>query len=128
MSDGPHWEIRVDPDAAVLRATLSGDFDLPLWMRVLEAVPDTPGFRPGMSSVFDCRGARFQLSAADAQRIAAYVATRTDKRGSDFRSAFVVDRDVDYGVSRMIQMMLDGLPFQTRVFRSLDEAVTWVLE
>ena len=42
------------------------------------------------------------------------------------RSALLVAREVDYGVSRMFETVMDRLPVDVSVFRDYDAAMAWV--
>ena len=43
------------------------------------------------------------------------------------KTAFLVSRDLEYGISRMIGMFteMNISPLQTQVFKSMDEAIQW---
>jgi hypothetical protein len=42
------------------------------------------------------------------------------------RTAYVVTRDVDFGMSRIAQVFYKDLPFEFLVTRSYDEAMEWL--
>jgi len=46
------------------------------------------------------------------------------------KTAVVAPKDLVYGLARMFQIMsdTDDFPFETRVFRSYEEAEQWLLE
>ncbi len=123
----PQWSMRVDDQGGVLRVFLSGRFGLDEWFEVLDAMPTTPGFRPGLNAIFDGREADFGFSSEEIQRLVMKLRDRVESRGTGFRSAFVVGAEVDYGIARMITALVDQLPFVAAAFRSVNEAESWVL-
>ncbi len=123
----PQWSMRVDDQGGVLRVFLSGRFRLDEWFEVLDAMPTTPGFHTGLHTIFDGREAHFGFSSEEIQRLVMKLRDRVESRGTGFRSAFVVDEDVDYGIARMITALVDQLPFEAAAFRSVTEAESWVL-
>ena len=44
------------------------------------------------------------------------------------RSAMVVPDDIDYGIARAFQSYTADLPFESGVFRTMDEAIKWLTE
>jgi len=42
--------------------------------------------------------------------------------------AIVASRDLEYGISRMYQVYVDGLPVEVKVFRNIEPARNWVGE
>ncbi len=127
MDDQAKWEASVDGSVGLIRVHLTGLFSINDWWSVLKSLPDLAGFRPGMPSIYDARRASFDFSVDDVRRLVAGIPDHLNRRGTGFRAAFVVGTDVDYGVSRMIQGLTDGLPFEATTFRSLEDAEKWVL-
>ncbi|MEZ4588624.1 MAG: hypothetical protein R2909_19785 [Gemmatimonadales bacterium] len=124
---GPTFSIAIEPPLIVV--TLSGPFRLDDWLGVMRAMPDTPGFEPGLHTLVDGRQAHFDFMFDDAKRLNEVVSRHLDeKRGRGFRSAWVVGADVDFGVARMVQTVLEDLPLEARTFRSIDDARRWLLE
>lgn len=123
---GSTFAIAIEPPLIVV--TLSGRFRLEDWLGVMRAMPDTPGFEPGLHTLVDARQAHFDFMFADARRLNELVSRHLDeKRGRGFRSAWVVGADVDFGVARMVQTVLEDLPLEARTFRSTDDARGWLL-
>ena len=46
------------------------------------------------------------------------------------KTAFLISNDPDYGISRMIQTLIDvkNIPFKVEIFKTIDEAVKWIDE
>lgn len=123
----PAYTIVVEPP--LILVTLSGPFKLEDWLRVMKAMPDAPGFEPALHSLVDARQANFDFMFDDASRLSGLVGKHLeDRRGTGFRSAWVVGADVDFGVARMVQTVLEHLPIQARTFRAIEDARRWLLE
>ncbi len=128
MTDSPEWNMYVDEGARLLRVDLQGRLGIEEWLTVLREVPATQGFRPGLNSVFDVRTGRLDLSSSDVHRLVGLLDRHLERRGGGgFRCAIVVASDIDFGISRMIEMVADQVPFESRVFRSMTDAELWVL-
>jgi hypothetical protein len=124
----PRWEIEAEEGVPWLSIVIEGDFDLATWSLVMAAIPETPGFKPGLDSLVDARAARFLFTSQEIRELVRAIKAHVERRGGvSFRSAYVVSRDVDYGISRMIQTLTDESPIQAAVFRSMDEAEQWLL-
>ena len=50
----------------------------------------------------------------------------TEKRGGDFKVAFVAPDEVSYGITRMFEAYGYNLGFQMLSFRSTSEASSWL--
>jgi len=79
---------------------------------------------PGVSAVWDFRGARFDLSSLDVRGIAQFILERQRER-PPARMAFVTPRDVDFGLARMFEVFREDSRTAFRVFRDYDEAMAW---
>jgi hypothetical protein len=121
-------DISVEITGNTARVTLSGTFAIDRWKDAYDQTLTHPDFRPGMNTLWDFRGAVdiHLLSTQDLHAVAAEVVERVDKRGAG-RSALVMNRDVDFGMARMYEMMMDGMTALTvRVFRDMHEAESWL--
>jgi hypothetical protein len=123
MRQEPHWETSFRDGA--LHVRLEGIFDWPAWRGVLRGVATVPGYGPNATVIYDAREAGFDFSASDVRELVADVESHQSRRGPDFRVAFVVARDLDFGISRMIQSLCAELPFEAITVRSMDEAEQW---
>lgn len=54
--------------------------------------------------------------------------TRARPKISEGRTAFLVSRDFDFGMSRMAQALIGDLQFESLVTRSYDEAIAFLTE
>ncbi len=124
MTEAGRWEGAVVND--VMRIRLQGGFTLQQWREVLYACRALPGYRADQNSVIDARKARFDFSSADIQALVGGIPKMLEGRGDNFRTAYVVGREVDFGIARMVQMMADKFPFKAETFRTLEEAEAWI--
>ena len=73
-------------------------------------------------------GAMSGISSSEVQRIAYYPRKHAHKRNGG-KAAIVAPKEVTYGLSRMYELLteLRELPFETRAFRTPEEAYEWLL-
>ena len=63
------------------------------------------------------------LTTEEMQRLSRYLSVHADKRPLDSKTIIVVNKELDFGLSRMISSLTDGqVPYQIEVCRSLEEA------
>ena len=74
-------------------------------------------------------GSMALLSSGDLERIADYANLHSEKRAGG-KTAVVVSRDLEYGLSRVLDTLRDirKVPLQLEVFRSMEEAYQWLNE
>ena len=51
-----------------------------------------------------------------------------EKRGSNYKVALIVDKELYYGLTRMFQAYSDILPFEVMSFSTKDDAYRWLDE
>ena len=118
---------KMDPEKDCRYHTVTGELTLVRLKNALSAVYARPGFRYDQSSLWDLRKATTQhVSAAEVQSIAALV--KKHWAGSEAaRSALVVSTDLDYGMARMYEMLMEGeIGPRVKVFRDMEEAKAWL--
>ncbi len=126
MTDPPTWNASIDGD--LFRVHLTGMFTLDAWRRVIEGVGSVPGHGQTRRAIYDARAASFDFSGDDVRRLIADIRRVVQRRPPGFRVAYVVGQDADFGISRMIQMMCEGMPFDAATFRTMEDAERWVAE
>jgi hypothetical protein len=69
----------------------------------------------------------YNISSIHIEKILDYVRRHAEKR-SGGKTAILVSKDLEYGVSRIIQTIIEikGIPFKTEIFRSFEEAFQWL--
>lgn len=90
---------------------------------------DDPEFRPGANVLWDFRGIQAEPPREqDILMFAAMVRENQARRGSGYKVAMIVDKDLYYGLIRMYQAYSDELPSDVKIFRSMEEASEWLAE
>ena len=92
---------------------------------------DDPVFRPGANILWDFRD--IQGVAPSEQQIIDFVTMVKEsqtRRGSNYKVAMIVDKDLHYGLIRMFQAYSDSeaLPLEVMLFRTKDDAYRWLDE
>ena len=106
---------------------LSGEVSLEEYIQALRDYIDDNPTTYEMYDVRGLTGSRF--STDEVKRLTEFLQKRKAKRLPGSRTAIVVDRDIDFGLSRMISMMTDHtVPYRIEVFRSMDAAKKWLNE
>jgi len=104
---------------------LSGEVSLDEFIQTLQAYIND---NPTTYEIYDARelnGTRF--STDEVKHLAKFLQNRHAKRVPGSKTAIVVDRDIDFGLSRMISMMTDQtMPYRIEVFRSMEAAKKWL--
>ena len=84
---------------------------------------------PTLYTLWDfSKGSMSSISNESIRQIFSLVQNRGTNRQNG-KPAIVATKDLEYGMSRMFQIMStdNGFPFTIKVFRSYDEAMKWIL-
>jgi len=84
---------------------------------------------PTLYTLWDfSKGSMSSISNESIRQIFSLVQNRGTNRQNG-KTAIVATKDLEYGMSRMFQIMStdNGFPFTIKVFRSYDEAMKWIL-
>ena len=108
---------------------VTGPIDVDELINVLQAIYGATDFDPEMNVFWDLQKADSSaVSSDDVYRLKKYVSNKWG-RGGNSRAALVVSREVDFGMSRMYQIMMEGdNPSKIKVFKDLHEAEQWLAE
>jgi len=120
--------IAFDTERGIAVITPAGQVTADGLIRAFVEMVEHPDFRPDMHSLWDMRQSVIgKMTAADMSRIARFISARYGPLRQGARVAIVADTDVGFGLSRMYEMMSEGvLPARVRSFRSLSEAEEWL--
>ena len=118
--------IRIEAGTGLAIATATGVLNRGDAQESTRALWNTPGWN-GKAVVWDFREGEFDLSAEEIRGIARYVLDHQPKE-SPAKVAFVVKRDVDFGMARMFEVYRDQPGTEFRVFRNCEEALNWARE
>jgi hypothetical protein len=95
---------------------------------VVEAVKEFYEVKPTPDVLWDLReGTWKDLSDERIRGLVSFVGKHAHVREGG-RTAAVVSADVDYGIARAFQSYTEELPFESGVFRTMDEAIKWLTE
>lgn len=96
---------------------------------LVDEVLKDSGWRSGMNVIVDYRLAELNfLTSSDAHSLADFIKRLKEKIGVG-RIAHVVSRDVDFGMIRMWENMVDDqVSFYFQVFYSMDDARSWLVD
>ena len=87
-----------------------------------------PDFKEGMDALGDFRTVHSANSeTADIREIVSFVRANQKKRGSNYRVALVVSRDIDFGLARMFEAYSQELPFDIQIFKDIKDAEQWLI-
>ncbi len=117
------YSIQIEPATGMAIATCSGVLRLNDAQEGVAALWKTPGWA-GRSAVWDFREAQLDFSASDARELGQFV-LRNQPATPPSKVAFVVGRDLDFGMSRMFEVFREDPRTAFRVFRDYDEAISW---
>ena len=101
--------------------TARGDLTAGDVVDALEQLYRDPRFRPGMSMLWDVRGARLNVTGEDVRRIVAFVSKSREARGEG-KSVVLTGREVDYGMARVAQVHMEAIGIELMVFREMEHA------
>jgi len=118
----------IDTKAGLAIHTITGELSLEDVMKAMVNLFTNPEFRPDMAILVDISdGSAETLSQEDIDEFVNLTRAMGEKRGSG-RSAILAAKDLDYGIGRIIQALLDDTTRDLRVFRDRDVCLQWLLE
>jgi hypothetical protein len=117
----------IDKEANLRLHTVTGAVEKDAVLARLSEIYSRSDFDPDMNVLWDLREADLSsFSSADIETVRDFVGERWGTGGTS-RAALIVSRDVDFGLSRMYQMLLEGYTSSSvQVFRDYDEAFNWI--
>lgn len=121
-------DIRTDQTKNIAYIKLSGSPDRDAILAAFDATVESPGYCAGMGRLWDFRDT--DLSGLNAATI---VALTKHSAGyppgiNDVKVAFVVSRELEYGLARMFEGYSQGAATPISVFYDLAEAEAWFQE
>jgi hypothetical protein len=119
--------MNIDAASGLVTFMVSGKVTSEGLIKALKEMLSDPKFRKGANNLWDFRNIDSgEITATDIQEIAEFIEKNKERRGEGYKVAFVVIRDVDFGLARMYEGYAGRLPFTVRVYRSMDEALSWI--
>ena len=106
---------------------VQGAIDLDQLTTYLGGIYSASTSAASMHSLWDLRDADFNsVSAEVVQSVMEFVSARWGVEGG-YKAALVVSADLDYGLSRMYQMLMDGASASTvEIFKDINLAEQWI--
>ena len=116
-------------DGAVMIHTVTGNMTYEGIKSSYEAALLTHSdFQDDMNSIWDIRDAdASKFDSQDVIKIARYFETQTKTR-AEYKTAVVVSRALEHGLSKMYQVAAADLPAKIGIFNNLEAAKEWVTE
>ena len=116
----------ISPDGPV-KYTAAGPINGKDILKQLSDLLIDPDFRASMDILWDFRAVTTRIvDAQEVKDLVNFIRTNQSKRGSNYRVALVVSRDMDYGLARMYEAYSQDLPVQIRIFDELEQAELWL--
>lgn len=115
--------IQIDPETGMAIATCSGVLGVTDAEESVSVLWKASGWS-GKSVVWDFREARFDISSSDTRLIADFILSNQPET-PPLKVAFVVQRDVDFGLARMFEVYRQDPRTAFKAFRDYEEAICW---
>jgi len=114
-------EVAMDRQRDLVNVKMTGPVGAGEFLSVLQRVLSLPEFHPGMRILVDMLEHVHQVTGDDMKTIAAVLLQKGEAMlGTEV--AVVVSRPVSYGMTRMLQALIEDAPFRLSVFYSMEEA------
>ncbi len=98
-------------------------------IRILRELYSMEAYRADkIAGLWDFRGCTTDIRYDSMMKIKKYIDSSYNQNWSHSISAFVVDSNLLYGLSRMYEIMSADLPTTLRIFKDMDEAENWIRE
>ena len=108
------------------RVTLSGTVAFAEFIKALNTYGKNGPTRLELYDVRKLEGERF--STDDINRLIDFFRRHPDRRPTSSKTAVVISKTVDLGLSRMVSILSEGIvTFQIEAFRSVEDAMDWLL-
>jgi hypothetical protein len=122
-------EVEVLQDGAgmllICRGKITGKEKIEIMERLLASPESVSGLR---YIVIDQADAALDLSPQDLRILAGQARRLAQIAPATVVAAIIAPREVDYGMARMWQVFVEETGWETMVFRSIDEADSWLRE
>lgn len=102
-----------------------GTLTIPEIERLFSQVDNDPGFAPGMSVLALNRDVKFEITTNEALHLSQLM--RSLKHRFE-KFAIVVERNIHFGLARMIQAYYENRQLQFKVFKERKDAENWLNE
>ena len=118
---------KIIPKENLVRNTIVGPLTFNEYRALMESVMSDKRFTSSMHMFWDFRnGSLVELNNEEIEGIKNFIERNQERRGRDYRVVFLVNETVDYGLSRMYQIISQNLPVYFEVFYDEQEAIDWI--
>ncbi len=118
----------IDSEKGIRIHTVTGEVTADDFRTALTKVHTSPDSQSTMNGLWDLRAATGDFSTVDIDRMADFVGSQWGNIGPH-KIALVVSRDVDFGLARMYEQLLEmQSTIELMVFRDSEEATRWLIE
>ena len=121
------YEVFVYREEGYMHVVANGRISFEMLKQMYESVLMNPQYESGMSQMWDFRHIDVSLLNSDNLKSFAQFMKKKDLGIDRAHSAILVNRDLEYGMVRMLQALGDGvLSPNVLVTRNQDEALAWI--
>jgi hypothetical protein len=120
-------ETNIDKDKGLRNHKVTGKINLTDLVTALKELYESPQFDSDMDVLWDLRNADLtSFTFQEIEQLKDYVTRHWGTKGKS-RAAMLVSRDLDYGLSRMYEMLSSGKSdSQIQAFHDLGDAMQWL--
>lgn len=119
-------EIEYNNDKKALYVTLSGQVSIEEFSKTIIDVAESTSFSPDIRTLVDIRELDFSGINSDFLKELITLEKQNSKR-LNTKVAYIADTDMNYGMSRMYQVLSEELPKASMIFRDYSEGEKWML-
>lgn len=121
------YAYQILPEENLVMNTISGVFTFKDYLALMEAILEDGRFERSMNMFWDFRNSSLKaFSNRDIEGIRNYILANKERRGENYHVAFLVNKSIDYGLSRMYQIISEDLPVTFQVFYDEHKALDWI--
>lgn len=117
---------QIIPEKNLIIETFSGRVTLDDVVSFLKGILDDPDYSPELNGIVDFREADLDVSYDEIRGLVDWLASRETRARGYW--AFVTDRPVTHGISRIFAALAEGLQRRIEYFGSLEQAARWIEE
>jgi len=122
------FELRYDPQNAIMHIEFSGDLDLKDLIDSFSAVIRHEQFVVDMPACYDFTNARMDIDINATEVIFHFVAGLREKRGNHYQLAFVYGDEMTKALVDFYRLFFSRTSIDVEIFRNRETAVEWIKE
>jgi hypothetical protein len=128
-TSGKNYEIIEEDNWIRIRVKSNTMITADLITRILGELYSMNAYRADkIAGLWDFRGCMTDINYESMMSIKKYIDMSYDPNWSHSITAFVVDHDLLYGLSRMYELISDDLPTTLKIFKDMNNAENWIRE